>query len=32
LPALITHRVPREIASGVDAMRDGSAVKVLVYP
>jgi 2-desacetyl-2-hydroxyethyl bacteriochlorophyllide A dehydrogenase len=31
--ALITHRVPlEEIASGVDAMRDGSAVKVLVYP
>jgi 2-desacetyl-2-hydroxyethyl bacteriochlorophyllide A dehydrogenase len=31
--ALITHRIPlEEIASGVEAMRDGSAVKVLVYP
>jgi 2-desacetyl-2-hydroxyethyl bacteriochlorophyllide A dehydrogenase len=31
--ALITHRIPLEkIATGVEAMRDGSAVKALVYP
>jgi 2-desacetyl-2-hydroxyethyl bacteriochlorophyllide A dehydrogenase len=31
--ALITHRVPLgEVAAGVEAMRNGSAVKVLVYP